>query len=59
MVIESHLVHFSTVHYKQMCSHEVQKNMDSRLTDNAHLVKIVSNCITALNFSKKNVVLNT
>ena len=34
-----------------------QKNMDSRLTNDAHLVKIVSNCITALNFSKKDVVL--
>ena len=36
-----------------------QKNMDSRLTDDAHFVKIVSrhNYITALNFSKMDVVL--
>ena len=34
-----------------------QKNMDCALTDDAPLVKIVSNYITALNFSKKTVVL--
>ena len=33
-----------------------QKNMNSTLTDDAPLVKIISNYITALNFSKKTVV---
>ena len=30
-----------------------QKNMDSTLTDDTSLVKIISNYITVLNFSKK------
>ena len=34
-----------------------QMNMDSTLTDDTPLVKIISNYITALNFSKKTVVL--
>ena len=34
-----------------------QKNMNSTLTDDAPLVKIISNNITALHFSKKTVVL--
>ena len=34
-----------------------QKNMDSTLTDDTSLVKIITNYISALDFSKKTVVL--